>query len=277
MPTLQTRDGVDLHLRSWEPTGARRGTVVVVHGLGEHIGRYEHVAEALSADGWHVAGHDHRGHGRSGGPRGGLVTPDDLLHDLARVIDEVRSDGPLVLLGHSLGGAVAGRFVAESLDPGPAAWHRPVDGLVMTSPALDLGMNVAQKALLAVMSPIAPTVAVGNGLKPEWISRDPAVVKAYRDDPLVHNKVTAKLVRFLLSSGQLVRERAPSWKVPTLLLWAGADRCVAPAGSAAFAATAPKDLVESKTYPDSFHEILNEPDQADVLGEIRRWLATQVA
>lgn len=272
MPTLQAADGVALHLRTWEPSGTARGTIVLVHGLGEHAGRYVHVAEALTSDGWRIAAHDHRGHGASEGPRGGLAKADDLLADLALVIDQERGDGPLVLLGHSLGGAVAGRFVAEGLDPAPAPWHRPVDALVMTSPALDLGMNPGQKALLAVLGPVAPTLAVGNGLKPEWISRDPAVVQAYKDDPLVHNKVTARLVRFLVDSGNLVRERAGSWTVPTLLLWAGADRCVAPAGSAAFAAAAPDQVVASKACPDSFHEILNEPDQVEVIDEIRRWL-----
>lgn len=264
MPTLQAGDGVDLHLRKWEAKGTPRGTVVMVHGLGEHIGRYEHVADALSADGWRVAGHDHRGHGQSGGQRGKLATADDLLADLATVIDHVRADGRLVLLGHSMGGAVTGRSSSRGSSP---------DALVMTSPALDLGMNPAQSALLAVLGPVAPTLAVGNGIKPEWISRDPAVVKAYKDDPLVHNRVTARLVRFLLDSGRVVRERAPSWKVPTLILWAGADRCVAPAGSAAFAAAAPKHVVRSKEYPDCFHEILNEPEQAEVLDEIHRWLS----
>jgi alpha-beta hydrolase superfamily lysophospholipase len=272
MPTLRAADGVDLHLRTWEAMGTSRGTVVLVHGLGEHIGRYEHVAAALSADGWKVAGYDHRGHGQSAGPRGTLVTPHDLLQDLATVLDHVRGDGRMVLLGHSLGGAIAGRFVAEGLAAQPAPWHRNVDALVLSSPALSLDMNQVQKALLAVLGPVAPKLAIANGLDPKWISRDPAVVTAYKDDPLVHDKVTARLVRFMLDSGSLVRERAPSWKVPTLLLWAGADRVVAPAGSAAFAAAAPKDVVTSKEYPASFHEILNEPDQADVIDEIRRWL-----
>ena len=273
MATLQAGDGVGLHLRTWDATGTPRGTVLLVHGLGEHIGRYDHVATALTAAGWRVVGYDHRGHGHSGGPRGGLATVDDLLQDLATVIDHARTEGPLVLLGHSMGGAVVGRFVAEGLAPEPASWYRPVDALVMTSPALDLGMNPAQRSLLAVLGPVAPNLAVGNGLKPEWISRDPAVVQAYEDDPLVHDRVTARLVRFLVEAGRIVRERGPSWKVPTLLLWAGADRCVAPAGSAAFAEAAPEDVVASKEYPGCFHEILNEPEQTEVLDEIRRWLA----
>jgi len=273
MPTLHAPDGVALHVREWETSGHPRGTAVLVHGLGEHIGRYGHVAEALAAAGWRVVGHDHRGHGQSGGPRAGLAHPDDLLRDLAQVIDHARAEGALVLLGHSLGGALAGRFVAEGLDASPAAWHRPVDALVMTSPALDLGMNPAQKALLAVLAPVAPNLAVPNGLDAVWICRDPAVVEAYEADPLVHDRITARLIRFLVDAGTLVRERSSSWTVPTLLLWAGSDRIVAPGGSAAFAAAAPTGVVRSHEYRDCFHEILNEPEQAEVLDEIRRWLA----
>ena len=199
---------------------------------------------------------------------------DDLLTDLAGVIDTVRATepGPLVLLGHSMGGLVAARFVAEGLAPAPAPWHRPVDALVLSSPALALGMNGIQKLLLAAMGSLAPNLAVNNGLKPAWISRDPAVVQAYGADPLVHDRVTAKLVRFMLDGGALVQERAPHWTVPTLLLYAGADRCVAPAGSAAFAAAAPKHAVATQAFPALFHEIFNEPEQAEVLAALTRWL-----
>ena len=276
LETVHAGDGVALHVGTWAAAGAQRGTVVLVHGLGEHSGRYPHVAEALTADGWRVVGHDHRGHGRSEGPRGRLARPDDLLRDLATVLDHVRGDDRLVLLGHSLGGLVASRFVAEGLVPTPAPWYRPVDALVMTSPALDAGMSPAQRGLLAVLGPVAPGLPVGNGLKPEWISRDPAVVEAYKADPLVHSRVTPRLVRFLVDSGRLVLERGPSWTVPTLLLWAGADRIVDPKGSAAFAAAAPGDVVRSRRFPDCFHEILNEPEQAEVIAEIRRWLADQI-
>ena len=111
----------------------------------------------------------------------------------------------------------------------------PVDALVLSSPALDPGMSIPQKLLLACLGRLAPKLAVSNGLKPEWISRDAAVVAAYLADPLVHERITPRLARFILDGGELVRHLAPLWRVPTLLLWAGADRCVAPRGSAAFA------------------------------------------
>jgi alpha-beta hydrolase superfamily lysophospholipase len=274
MSTLTTSDGLKLQLREW-PCDDARGTVLIVHGLGEHIGRYEHVAAQLLRGGWHVVGYDQRGHGASEGPRGRLHHPDDLLRDLALVIDavRVRLRGPLLLLGHSMGGLVAARMVAASLDTKPPKWHRAVDALVLSSPALDAGLGGAQKLLLALLGRIAPNFAVGNGLKPAWISRDPAVVEAYIDDPLVHDRVAPKLVRFIVESGAFVRAHAARWRVPTLLIYAGSDRCVAPSGSAAFAAAAPADVVSAQAFPALYHEIFNEPEQASVFAVLGAWLA----
>jgi alpha-beta hydrolase superfamily lysophospholipase len=254
--------------------GLARGTVLVVHGLGEHAGRYGGLATQLNAAGWHVVGYDQRGHGRSGGPRGGLARSDALLTDLAQVVDHVRVQrlGRLVMLGHSMGGLVAARFVAESVADAPAGWARALDALVLSSPALDPGMGFFDKLILAAVS-LMPEHAVGNGLKPEWVSRDPAVVSAYVADPLNHDRITPRLARFIVDGGERVRELAPRWATPTLVLWAGADRCVAPAGSAAFAAAAPKALLYARCFDVLYHEIFNEPEKGEVLAELLRWLA----
>ncbi len=274
MQALHTLDELPLHLRQWSVRAAVHGTVLLVHGLGEHIGRYEHLAERLNAAGWNVAGYDQRGHGASAGARGAIAQSDSLLSDLACVIDALRSEPPrpLVLFGHSMGGLVVARFVAEGLAQRPAPWWRPVDALVLSSPALDPGMNAAQRVLLALLGPLAPQLAVHNGLKPEWISRDPAIVKAYVDDPLVHDRITPRLVRFIVDSGRQVRAAAPHWRVPTLLLWAGADRCVNPQGSADFAAAAPPAAVRHQHYAQLAHEIFNEPEREEVMGDLARWL-----
>jgi len=220
---------------------------------------------------------DQRGHGASAGPRGGIAAEDSLLADLGRVVDAVRADhpGPLVLFGHSLGGLLAGRFVAEGLAAATAHWWRPVDALVLSSPALDPGMNLAQKGLLAVLGRLAPDLAVGNGLRAEWLSHDAAVVAAYRSDPLVHDRITPRLVRFIVEGGVQVRSLAPRWTVPTLLLYAGADRCVAPSGSAAFAAAAPPGVVETRCFEGLFHELISEPERDEVLSTLSRWLAVR--
>jgi alpha-beta hydrolase superfamily lysophospholipase len=274
MPSiLITAEGLALHLHAW-PCATPRGTVLLVHGLGEHGGRYDHVAKALNAWGWNVIAHDHRGHGRSSGARGRIDRDDALLEDLSLAIDAVRArhTGRLVLLGHSMGGLIASRFVAEALRPRPARWSREVDALVLSSPALAANTNAMQKLLLATLGVIAPDLAISNGLKPEWVSRDASVVKAYTDDPLGHDRITPRLARFILDGGELVRSLAPRWCVPTLLMWAGADRCVAPGGSAAFAAAAPAGVVQAKSFDGLAHEIFNEPEREQVMACLGEWI-----
>ncbi|MBI3368488.1 MAG: lysophospholipase, partial [Burkholderiales bacterium] len=187
----------------------------------------------------------------------------------------VRADqpAPLVLLGHSMGGAIAARFVAEGLASTPAPWWREVDALALSSPALALGMSGFQQGLLAVMSRLAPGLGVGNGLNPDHVSRDPAVVAAYKADPLVHDRISPRLVRFLLDAGEQVRAAAPRWTLPTLLQYAGADRLVAPAGSATFASAAPASVVTPIRYDGFAHEIFNDPERERVLADLTRWLA----
>lgn len=273
--TIRTRDGLELFRQDW-PSGEARGTIVIVHGLGEHIGRYGHVAARLNASRWRVVGYDQRGHGRSSGERGRLAASDDLLADLALVVDAVRSesDAPLVLLGHSLGGLVVARFVAGALESPPPVWQRDVDALVLSSPALDVGMTAVKRALLATLETLTPNVAIGNGLDPTAISRDPAVVAAYRADPLVHDRIAPRLVRFIVDAGAAVRALASRWRVPTLLLYAGSDRCVVPSGSAAFAAAAPASVVSAHPFASLFHEIFNEPEHDEVLRVLSAWLDT---
>jgi alpha-beta hydrolase superfamily lysophospholipase len=274
--TIRTHDGLALHGRDWPSSGGSLGTIVLVHGLGEHVGRYGHVAASLNGRGWRVVAFDQRGHGASDGERGRLGAVDDLLADLATVIDAARADAPamLVLLGHSLGGAVAARFVAAGLEADRPGWYRPVDALVLSSPALDTGLSMTQKAMLATLGPLTPNLAVGNGLRPEWVSRDPAVVAAYVADPQVHDRIAPRLARFLVDAGDAVRSLAPRWSMPTLLLYAGSDRCVSPAGSAAFAAAAPPGVVTAREFPALFHEIFNEPEREQVLSVLGEWLDT---
>ena len=274
MNPIITRDGLRLHSRLW-PHPAPKSQVLIVHGLGEHGGRYEALAQRLVAAGHAVAAYDQRGHGQSPGRRGFIPRADSLCDDLAQAIAAWPQRAPLVLLGHSMGGLVAARFAAEGLVARPAGWARPltrVARLVLSSPALDAGLHGAQKALLALMSRLAPGVALGNGLRPEWISRDPAVVQAYRQDPLVHDRICARLVRFIVDGGELVRTLAPFWRTPTLLMWSGADRCVAPAGSAGFAAAAPAAVLQQQVWPALAHEIFNEPERDAVIDRLLQFL-----
>jgi alpha-beta hydrolase superfamily lysophospholipase len=278
---LHSDDGLALHLSEWPAAGTACGTVLVVHGLGEHIGRYAQLAADLSRAGWHVVGYDQRGHGTSGGARGFIPQHDSLLLDLARAVQwvmDAQRPGPLVLLGHSMGGTVAARFVASLADD-PAhhapAWQRSaraIDALVLSSPALDAGLGPWRRLQLVLAAALVPGVALGNGLNPADLSRDPRVVQAYISDPLVHDRITPRLARFIVEAGAQVRAHAAAWRTPTLLLWAGADRIVAPRGSAAFAAAAPADTLHAHCFADLAHEIFNEPERAEVVAELLRWL-----
>ena len=157
---------------------------------------------------------------------------------------------PLVLLGHSMGGLVAAQLVALKL--------RPVDALVLSSPALDAGLGSMQKLLLATMARLLPDLRVGNGLDARYLSHDAAVVAAYRADPLCHDRISGRLGRFIANAGPAAVAHAAHWHVPTLLLWAGDDRLVNPAGSAAFVAAAPAALVRAQCFAPLYHELFNE-------------------
>jgi len=268
-------------LHDWPaPLGAPRALVLLVHGLGEHAGRYTQLAAELRDWGFAVRAYDQRGHGLSGGARGGLTHNSALLDDLAAVIDATQSMHqqrgqlglPLIVIGHSLGGLVAGRFVSLQL--------RPVDALVMSSPALDPGLSAVQKILVATLPAIAPNLRVNNGLDPRYLSHDPAVVAAYRADPLVHPKISARLARFIATAGPATVAAAAHWCVPTLLLYAGADRLVNPAGSRAFAAVAGASaqvqpgILSAQIFDSLYHEIFNEAPSAasPVYAALKTWL-----
>jgi alpha-beta hydrolase superfamily lysophospholipase len=281
---LNTRDGLNLHLQFWaaDARSTPRGTVLLVHGLGEHIERYDALGMFLRERGWWVVGYDQRGHGRSAGSRGHLPGADDLLIDLGLVVKRLRAlapqlPGPLVLLGHSMGGLVAARYVAEGLSPQPAPWWLPVDALALSSPALAIRMSWAQRLLLALTEPLMPQLALHNGLQPEWICHRPEVVQAYVSDPLVHDRITPRLARFILQAGRLTRARASQWMLPTLLQYASADRCVDPSGSQHFHREAPSEHLKTLPYEGLAHEIFNETERERVVDDLALWLETFAA
>ncbi|QTN26670.1 alpha/beta hydrolase [Rhodoferax sp. AJA081-3] len=270
LSTFTATDGNNVMVQDWllDPNVKLRGVVIIVHGLGEHAGRYDHVARQLNAWGFAVRGYDQCGHGESHGARGSLPTDTRLLDDLADIVDSTRARTPkgipLILLGHSMGGLVVGRFVSLGL--------RKVDGLVMSSPALDAGMNAFQKFLVSVLPKIAPDLRVGNGVKPQFVSHDPAVVAAYKADPLVHDRISARLARFIAEAGPQTLALAPQWKVPTLLMYAGDDRLLNADGSREFAKLAPKDVVTTQCFDALYHEIFNELDAKPVFDALKQWL-----
>jgi alpha-beta hydrolase superfamily lysophospholipase len=270
LSTYTASDGDNLAVQDWPlPEGlAPRGMVVLVHGLGEHAGRYDALARRLNRWGFVVRGYDQYGHGESDGARGGLPRENRLVDDLADVIASSRArlapGAPLVVLGHSMGGLVAACLVSQG--------RTPVDGLVLSSPALDAGLTAFEKLLLRALLRLAPDFRVSNGIDPDFLSQDSAVVAAYLQDPRVHDRISPRLARFMAEAGPRVLAAARDWKVPTLLMYGGADKVVNPAGSRAFAAAAPAQAVRSCCFGDLFHEIFNEPESEAVFETLAHWL-----
>jgi alpha-beta hydrolase superfamily lysophospholipase len=199
---------------------------------------------------------------------GSLPNDTRLLDDLADVVDSTRNrmpqGMPLILLGHSMGGLVVGRFVSLRM--------RTVEALIMSSPALDPGLSAFQKLLVSVLPGIAPNLRVGNGVKPQFISHNPAVVKAYREDPLVHDRISARLASFIAAAGPATVALASQWQVPTLLMYAGDDHLLNADGSRAFAAAAPQNMVTTVCFDALYHEIFNELDATAVFASLQHWL-----
>ncbi len=270
LSTFTAADGDNLAVQAWPtPRGVvRRGVVVIVHGLGEHAGRYDALARRLTAWGFAVQGYDQVGHGESGGARGRLPSSLRLIQDLGDIIDSarrrMRPHERLILLGHGMGAVVAGCLLMLR--------DVRVDALVLSAPAFRPVFSRWQRLVLPALLWCAPDLRLGNGVAPEALARDPDVVDAYRADPLVHDRTTARLAAFLAMSGPRVLARAPHWRWPTLVLWGGRDCIVDPAAVRAFADTAPRPLVTAHCFDDMFHEVFHDIDPEPAFEALQAWL-----
>jgi alpha-beta hydrolase superfamily lysophospholipase len=273
--------GADLFVRGWPvPDGVpRRGAILIVHGLGEHSGRYAQLAGRLAALGLDVRAYDHSGHGESPGVRGGIAHPDALLDDLRETFDALAETGRAAgdrsapfLLGHSMGGAIAARAAT-------GGWVVP-RGLILSSPALRTPpIGRAQAALLAVARRIAPDRGFPNRLPVDRLSHDPAQVEAYRRDGLVHDRISPRLYDFLVDAGAAARRDAAGFMTPTLLVVAGEDRLVDVRGAHEFAAALPEGVGTLHAYDGLYHELFNErePDRTRVIDDVAAWLEAQLS
>ena len=260
--------GASLRQREWLPARGHGGGIYLLHGLGEHSARHDALAAWLCGRGWRVRSHDHAGHGESGGRRGVITTDDQLRIEAGLLLaDFERALGaPPVLLGHSMGGALAAELVLGA--------GARVSGLVLSSPALAIGLSRPLSLLVSVLNRLMPELALGNGLDANALSHDPSIVRAYRADPLVHDRISPRLLSWLEQAGQRARHAAADLAVPTLLLVAGDDRLVRPEGSRAFAAAAPAERLSLHWYDGLFHELFNEaePARQRVFADLEQWL-----
>jgi alpha-beta hydrolase superfamily lysophospholipase len=249
-----------------------RGLVVILHGIGEHCGRYAAFASDLATAGYTVASADLPGHGESSGPRGDVrswtTVRDNAVHalwtaplalpgDLARL--------PRILFGHSMGAVLALDYALSH--------PRDLTAVVATAAALRSAMPPWWKLALANVARVtSPAMGFPTGLEEAGMSRDPEVVRARADDPLVHDRCSPRLYFAFNEARQRVLRGARRLAVPALLMHGDADRVVDPAGSAEFAAAAPHGLLTHIVYPGAYHEILNDLDRPKVERDMFEWL-----
>ncbi len=268
---MHAADGTALHIVDYLlPLSEARGGIVIMHGLGEHSGRYRHLARFFNDCGLSVRCYDHRGHGQSDGPRGDVVHGQPILQDAEIVIDDfsLLVPNPPFLFGHSMGGLFAAHFAL--------AKSSPLRGLILSSPALAVRLSGFQDKLLNLMYRFLPHIGVPNGLQPRYLSHDPAVVAAYKNDPLVHNKISARLLRLMLSSIEYCQAHAGRLACPALMVVAGDDHLVDADGSRRFFARLADGRAQMQIYEDFFHEVFNEVDTKAPFADVHHWLNTQL-
>ncbi len=258
-----------LYRRSWLPDGESRAAIVLVHGLGEHSGRYEYLAAHCTARSFAVHALDHYGHGKSEGLAGHVerfsVYLDGVRELVGRVGDE-HPGIPLFLLGHSMGGLIAAAFLREAQSEFRAA---VLSGPALKSDAAPPAIVLWINRLLSWLAPTLPMI----GLDPAGVSRDPEVVRAYVGDPLVHHgKVRARLIAEMMAAMKKTLALAPDIKLPILIMHGEDDVLTSPDGSREFFAQAGSADKTLKIYPGLYHEIFNEPEKDAVLTEMTDWL-----
>ena len=273
--TFASHDGVNIFYRQFQAAD-ERARLVIAHGLGEHSGRYGNVVNRLLPANYSLWIPDHRGHGQSGGKKGHVLNFEQYLLDLRLMVELAKEGLPegrkIFLLGHSMGGLIALYFVLQNPEL--------IDGVIASSPALGMVIEVpaVKNALGQVMSFLWPGLLLGNELDATKISRDESVVKAYQNDPLVHDRVSARWFTEMLSTMQEVNRQASRMQIPVLMQVAGDDHLVNAQSSKQFFE---KLTVADKTlhmYDGLYHEIYNELDEQrqKVLGDLEAWLENHI-
>jgi alpha-beta hydrolase superfamily lysophospholipase len=275
---LPSSDGTPLFVRDWCTDGEAdpQGLVLVVHGVGEHCGRYEHLAQALLAGGYVVRGFDHRGHGLSGGLRGHVDGFHHYTRDLRTVLDDFRAAHgdavPCFLLGHSMGGLIVLQFLQEHPDAG-------VSGAILSNPCLEVAVDppALKVGAARLLAKIVPQLRLDNELDTSLLCRDEEAVRAYEQDPLVHRKVSTRWYTSLLAAMEQVNSGGLAPTLATLWLIGARDAICAPAGSRQFAAQLSADITTLREWPEALHEVHNGPDKSEYLVAVRTWLDARTA
>ena len=269
---FKTFDGLQLFGQSWQPEDQPRAVICLVHGLGEHSGRYVHVADSLIQAGYTLIFFDLRGHGKSEGPRGYTPSYEALMKDISSLLEVANKQFPQLssfLYGHSLGGNLVLNYILR---------HQPqLKGVIVTGPWLRLAFEPPRfKIILAqITNYIWPSFSQKSGLDTKAISRDSEVVYAYENDPLGHDHISARMFVGIYQAGQWVLEHASELSLPLLLMHGGADKLSSIEASKEFDRKIPKKCT-FKIWDGLYHEIHNEPEREEVFKFLIDWLDKEV-
>jgi alpha-beta hydrolase superfamily lysophospholipase len=270
--TFDSSDGLAIFFQGWLPANPARATLMIAHGLAEHSGRFANVIEHLVPLGYAVYALDHRGHGRSGGERCYVDRFDQFVADLEvfrRTVRSAQPTGPLILIGHSMGGAIALAYTIR--------YQRELDGLVLSGPASTHGRSYSmfESARIEVLARLLPHRRL-SPLPSTAISRDAAVVAGYDSDPLVtRNGPTARLRRELRRVVRDFPARLSDITLPVLLQHGEADELVSVQASVFLADRLGSESITLHTYPGLAHEVYNEPERERVLEDLAAWLTSR--
>ena len=269
---LIASDGLKLFSQSWTTERKPKALVVIIHGVGEHSGRYAHVARVFNENRFHVFSFDQRGHGKSEGPRGHTPSTEQLMYDIIKAIHVAKetfgTELPVFLYGHSLG-------ALEVLYFGTTIQEELI-GIIATSPPLDLSSTPKSKIILAkIINPILPKLTLSNGLDTNALSRDTTVVEAYRADPLVHDRISARLGYFVITGPGKIMAAAPKWHYPLLLMHGTEDRICGIKGTDALFEKLQGDITY-KRWEGLYHEPHNEPEKEEVIGAMVDWIKARI-
>ncbi len=266
--TFKSTDGLDLFYQSWLPDGDPKATVVIVHGMGEHGGRYPHVVNALVPKGYAIYAADHRGHGRSPGKRMFVESWSNYLDDLGlfmQFVKEKEGKRPFFLYGHSMGGNIALNTVLRQPEG--------INGVIASAPAVGkLDIPPVLAFLSKLFSRLAPAMQMKTNLEVNDISRDPAEVAAYAADPLVQDIGTPRFAVELARSAEMAMRHAAQFKPPLLMLHGDGDNLVNVASSRNFFAKVPHQDKKLIVYEGGAHESHNDIHHDEVIADIEQWL-----
>jgi len=269
---LNTFDGLSLFGQNWQPENHPKAVICLVHGIGEHSGRYVHVADRLTETGYVIFTFDLRGHGKSEGLRGHTPSYEALMQDISSLLEAANKKFPqlpLFLYGHSLGGNLVLNYVFR---------RQPhFKGVIATAPWLRLAFEPpASKIALGKMSNcIWPSFSQKSGLDTKALSHDLEAVHSYENDPLVHDRISARMFISAYQAGQWALEHALEFSLPLLLMQGGADKIISVESGREFAGKI-KENCTLKIWDGLYHEIHNEPEKEEVFKFLIGWLDKKV-